>query len=76
MSALSLTQRLALSGAVDTADRLCRSGYLSMRDEMDLRFVAAALRSAFPVDVPERSNVIDLDTAAQSLVRKEFERVI
>jgi hypothetical protein len=55
----SLTQRLAASAMVVHAEKICAMGWLPEPEEMHLRVMIAAMRSAYGPEVPEREcNVI------------------
>lgn len=72
---LNTTQLMAASLAILTLEKLCRKYNLSHEDAMDAREVIVKVGKAFRFDsLAERpiSNVIDLDTAAQALVRREM----
>lgn len=71
-----LQQLLAASALIITLERIASSGVLSHADERDARLLICRACRAFSIpSIAERpSNVIDLETATEALVRKEMER--
>lgn len=77
---MTIIQLQAASTLIVRLERICSKGLLSESEERDTRqIIVDAYRAfGFPsiAERPLPSNVIDLDTAAQSLVRREMERVL
>lgn len=71
-----LQQILAASALITKLERIASSGVLSLEDEIDARELIVKAARAFQFDTlaerPLPSNVIDLDTAAQAMVRREM----
>lgn len=74
---MTQTELMAASTLIVRLERICSDHLLSHEEEMDTRQILCDAYRAFGFpSIAERrplpSNVIDLDTAAQALVRREM----